>query len=308
MLNETDIYKVIEGIRARINSIEKQAILLTDHAKWLQLTSALDVLADTTAAIFYYLDATYPKKLGGKYLYSYGLLQCLVMQQDAVESISSSLLDKHIDWEHDFPEAFRVREIRNDVVGHPTNRRGEAVTYLVQHSLNKEHMLYLKNVYSSECSDSINDISVKKSVSEAMECSMDVLIKISDHLEREYQCYKDQYKQRKMSKIFEGLGYAAEKVLLKDIPLDMAGYLSSKRMVSECEKELIERYGNIDAFDAFSYKLKQIHEVYSLFDDELTEVPYKTSERIKDCLYQYLFDRLYELENLCKEVDDEFET
>lgn len=91
---------------------------------WAQLTTSLAVLEDSSLAIDYYIDSEYPEELTGKYLYTYGLLQALYLMEDAIDTISQTLCGKRVNFMTDYPQAYRVREMRNDVVGHPINRRG----------------------------------------------------------------------------------------------------------------------------------------------------------------------------------------
>jgi len=103
---ETVSLDLIHKIRLHINRTEKQAALLANRQKWGRLTSALYVLEDTSCAIEYYLKAEYPDDVGGKYLYTYGLLQALFVQEDAIDSLSYALFDKNIDFKNEYPKAF----------------------------------------------------------------------------------------------------------------------------------------------------------------------------------------------------------
>lgn len=309
MQKEQGTHELIERIRAHINRRKKQAKLLVDRSKWLKLTSSLDVLADTASAIEYYLEANYPNELGNKYLHTYGLLQCIMMQQDAAEGISISLLDKNLKFEKDYPEAYLVREMRNDVAGHPTNRdNGKAFIYLVQHSLSKECFTYLKSISSDDFQSELKNVDVMRAITQTVLCVNDVLKRTADHLDNEFRDYKDEHKQRKMASIFTGLEYAAEKVLLKDAIFMSTGYQETKRMVRECEIELMIRYGSVDTFDAFAYILEKIKTTHDLIDNGFCDLPSETQTKVKDCLHEFLFDRLNELKQLCIETDEEFES
>ena len=109
-----------------------------------------------------------------------------------------------------------------------------------------------------------------------------------------------------MKNIFNKLAYARENVLTNDF-LKPAGYKNAKNMVKQCEAELVKRYGSAEAVDSFAYLLKKIHTVFSLIDNELDAVAGSTRDMIEQCLQEYLFDRLDELQQLCMEVDEEFE-
>lgn len=299
--------ELIKRIREHINRTDKKDKLLECQKKWLQLTSALDVLEDGACAIDYFCMAGFPSALGGRYLFTYGFLQALFLQQDAINSISTSLFDKKIDFKEDYPDAFAVRELRNDVVGHPTNRNeGKIYVYLVQSSLQKEVFSYLRQSPDAKKDGAFVTVDVSKAINDTNRCVNDILSKAADELDDEFRAYIDTHKVRKMNKIFEALGFAREKVLLNDM-LKSAGYDSSKRMVKECEDELVRRYSSVEAMDSFAYTLEKIHTAYDLIDNALCDIPYETRNKLEQCLQEYLFDRLQELADMSSEVDEYFE-
>lgn len=52
---------------------------------------------------------------------------------------------QHINWKTLFPEAYNIREMRNDVVGHPTNRNNrKEFVRLIQLSMSKNGFSYMK--------------------------------------------------------------------------------------------------------------------------------------------------------------------
>ena len=57
--------ELINKIRERINSIEKQRLLIENNKKWLQLTSSLNVLVDCYRVVQYYCDSAFPENTGG---------------------------------------------------------------------------------------------------------------------------------------------------------------------------------------------------------------------------------------------------
>ena len=143
---ETVNLELIKRVFLHINRTEKQAELLPDRQKWSKLTSALYTLEDSTNAVGYYIDSAYPSDYRGKYLFTYGLFQAIVLQQDSVKSISYALFNKTIDFKSKYPYAYRVRELRNDTTGHPTNRDGDKqFIRLAQNSLNKYSFYYCKD-------------------------------------------------------------------------------------------------------------------------------------------------------------------
>jgi len=162
--------ELISRIRDHISRTQKRIKLLENQKKWLQLTSSLDVLADSTCAIVYYCETKYPVTVGGQYLFIYGLLQALYLQQDAIKGIAFALFDENIDFKKDFPDAYAAREFRNDVVGHPTNRTaGKEFVYLVQSSLGKTEFSYFRQTPNERRDDSFVTVDVQKAIGDDLD-------------------------------------------------------------------------------------------------------------------------------------------
>lgn len=305
-------HELISRIRDHINHEGKRKALINEREKWSQLTSSLDVLADSVNAIEFYFSSEYPNELGGKYLFIYGLLQCIFLAQDAAYGISYSLLGEKINWEADYPDASMAREIRNDVAGHPTHRKnGKAQIshiYLVQHSLYKEHFLYMKNENQPNVQSNFVHVEVETICSNTIKCINDVLVKVLDMLDVELKEHKEKYRDQKMEGIFRELEYASEKILLRDDVFMDTAYKRTKKIVADCKDELQKRFGAWDTIESFAYKIEEIEKAYKLLDHELKELPNGIRLDIEDCLFQYLLDKLGELKRLSMEMDKEYES
>ncbi|MBR5318435.1 MAG: hypothetical protein IKU46_02425 [Peptococcaceae bacterium] len=303
---EQELFDLVKKIRLHINNIHKQAALMEKLEKWFRITSALDVVEDTACAIGFYQEQPYPSELGGQYLYTYGVLQALFMQQDAVESINAVLRNtKSIDWKTDYPDAYKVREFRNDVVGHPTNRSEKWFMHLAQISLQKESFWYSKASTKTEESKHIS-VDVLKAINDVQKCNKEVLEKVVEEMDRDFKAYIEKHKDRKMTEIFDSLDYAIQNIVENSHSKDHY-YNRTKQMVKECEEELVLRYGAVENVDPYNYLLKEIHEIYKLLDEGLSKVPSDFSGGIEKYLLQCLFYKLDELKDYCKETDEYFE-
>lgn len=300
-------FKLIKNIRLHINRTEKQAELLSERKKWMQLTSALNTLEDTSWAVEFYISTDYPDNMKGKYLYTYGLLQALFVQMDAVKSIHYSLFNTNLLFSPDYPEALKVREMRNDVTGHPTNRKGNQFIHLAQCSMKKNGFYYVKYSSNEDLKGTdIIDVDIFKAIENVAKCVNETLAKAVDALNIEFIEYINAHKERKMREIFNLLSYAEEKALL-DEPMAEWGYKDTKYMVERCEDELKMRYGSIDANDSYRYLLEEIHELYDLIDNEVPQIPVGIRKQSKKYFLQCLFSKLEELKNYCEETDRYFE-
>lgn len=302
---ETVNFELIKKIRAHINRSEKQVKLLPNRKKWNNLTTSLDTLEDSSWAVQFYIESEYPTDFRGKYLFVYGLFQALFLQQNSARSISLTLFSKKIEWETDYPNAFSVRELRNDTIGHPTNRSNNKTIRIVQASLSKYSFYYCKDDNKDSNKDCIVDVNVKQAIDENAKCINDILEKAVEDLNKEFKEYIEKHKDRKMTEIFNMLRYAKEKALT-DVTMRDWGYNATKKMVTQCENELKQRYGSIETIDSYKYLLDDIHELFALIDD-VYKISSESQERLKYFLMELLFVKLEELESYCKETDAYFE-
>ncbi len=97
----------------------------------------MDIIEDTGMAVRAYSSSEDTHDKGKLYLQTYGVLQALVMQQDATSDLCAALGSSRS--KGDFPGLARVRAIRVSVAGHPTKkqRNGDGPHHLVQMSLGR---------------------------------------------------------------------------------------------------------------------------------------------------------------------------
>lgn len=125
-------------IRGYINIQRVQNNLIQNKKNWNQICSSIDVLEDTTYAISSYINDSFPNDDGLKYIYVYGILQALFLQQDSLKHLTCALLSRN---EKDYPENEefeKIRNIRNEAIGHPTNRHnGKSFHYISRITIDK---------------------------------------------------------------------------------------------------------------------------------------------------------------------------
>lgn len=314
---ETVNFDLINRIRKHINRTKKQSEILPFRLRWNKLTSALNVLEDTSWAVEYYLEADYPKDVKGKYLFLYGLLQALYVQQDAVRSIYFGLFDKELKKgiSSHIQKALKVRNLRNDTIGHPTDL-GESTKKeldlkqvysisIAQFSMTKESFYYCKYNAKDRSNDSIENVNVMQAIEDNAKCINDILQRVVNDLDKEFKEYIEKHRDRKMADIFNTLHYAEEKALLDDV-MQSWGYNATKEMVTKCEEELKKRYGSVEVVESFKFLLDDIHALHALIDD-IYDICDESQERVRYYLVELLFVKLHELEDYCRETDEYFE-
>ncbi len=126
-----DIFDNLNKIRRLIGDPWKLGVILKDPKAIHRIYASIDVVEDSQNAINQYKDL--PNFIGksGGFLHLYGLLQATFMQQDATVHLLKSLCDIDINYEIDYPNIWQIRELRNDAIGHPTDRRkGKSFHYV----------------------------------------------------------------------------------------------------------------------------------------------------------------------------------
>src|SRR3546814_17639790 len=90
-----------------INTGRNQVRLLPERSAWNQICSSLDVIGDTTLSIGDYVAATFPTTPGLQYIYTYGLLPALFLQQDAIRNLAEAFELDHTPSERPIGRASR---------------------------------------------------------------------------------------------------------------------------------------------------------------------------------------------------------
>ena len=109
---------LIDEVRDIIDKWEGSHAVLEDRRTRMQLCSCLDVIKDTALCLNAFRTTNIGElDVGSKYMYVYGSLQALVLQQDAVKHFTCALGKKY----PYHPRLKEIRDIRNHSVGHPTD-------------------------------------------------------------------------------------------------------------------------------------------------------------------------------------------
>lgn len=122
--NPNNIQIIMEDIRDLVNSYPLIGELQKRDRDWRKLCASMDTIEDTEEAIIIYKNLPDFSADDGAYLYLYGLFQVLFVQQDSVNALNNALFDEDISFQDmgKYSDLKKVREIRNDLFGHPADR------------------------------------------------------------------------------------------------------------------------------------------------------------------------------------------
>lgn len=202
-----DLEKVI---RDHINTHRYQVDLLRDSSNWNQICSSLDVIGDTMFAIGSYGASEFPKDSGLQYIYTYGLLQSLFLQQDALRHLSEAF-DIQL---NPSPTLMEIRGIRNASIGHPTkqNQKGERYyNYISRMSMSKHGFDLLR--HSEHRNFDVVNVDIPAMVQKQLAEVISGYTVISDKLEEADRMHKKRFKSSLLRDVFpSAMGYFFEKI------------------------------------------------------------------------------------------------
>lgn len=115
-----------------------------DRIKWARLCTCMDTLSDTQCAINAFRETAKDADKAELYLRTYGVLQAMFVQQDALQSLAN-VLGIRMAIKKDNPSIKEIRGIRNELVGHPTDQRnGQTHNRIVQRTLSSRGFASIK--------------------------------------------------------------------------------------------------------------------------------------------------------------------
>lgn len=213
MAENPSIHDLMSQIREFVNDTHKHYELRQNAAKFSQLVSALDTIEDAEEAVLAFPIVSLEGAVGFKYLAIYGLLQALFIQQDAVTHLCEALgIQNHF---KNYPRLLEIRGIRNDSIGHPTNRRGRngkptAYNQILRMTMSKQKFQLLSH-YGDGTHQS-REVVISDIISEQRQFVSQMLIGVLGQLKAEHKAHKEKFRMEKLAQIFLGkTGYALEK-------------------------------------------------------------------------------------------------
>ena len=198
------VQKQTNQVRELINNPRKHYELRQNTALFLQLCSSLDVIGDTEEAIAAYSAKEFGDTKSAHYLAVYGLLQSIYVQQDAVINLCESLgIREKVE---KYSKLKEIREIRNDIVGHPTKRdqrKGQPTSY---HHISRMTLsqsgFTLASFFSNDLRPQFRHIDISELVVEQRKFISAILTTLINSLEAEDKAHREKFRIEKLASLF----------------------------------------------------------------------------------------------------------
>ena len=306
---ENQIQVEIFEIRGLVNNPWKRAILFRDKKKWRMLCACMDCIEETQLAIDSFFKLSDFSADEGGYLYLYGLLQACFLQQDAVSNLRMALCGQGMDWKNSYPALYEVRELRNDAIGHPTNRGEQSFHFIPRNSINRDsfQIWSFGEVFPHGCRE--QNILFKNVRQIQEEVISKVLGDILNKLQMDLKHHKQEFSGKALCRLIDSIEFDISKICEG---ID-SGYeivsANVKQLCSSCEQiktGLSERYGDIDELPEGKYLVDKIDYLLDRINNWLSDGSLcgnRDAGVFMDA-FKYNFDKLKEI---LSEADEEFD-
>ena len=309
-----DIAQLVEEIRKLINRPRKQYALLQDRAMWAMLCSSMDTIEDTELCFDAFLTEDIDRADDGvKYVFVYGVLQALFVQQDAVQNFHEAL---NIPYTQD-PSLENIRDIRNDSVGHPTKRgggQGHSYNFIARITLGSQGF-QLRTIYRDGQQDCIKNVNVPELIATQRDVFVDVLDNVIKTLENEEMEHRKNFEGKKLAGVFSSTSYPLSKIFeailnpksthaqLGEVHVDQILKSIEAFKVGLKDREILEAYeeeGGRHTLELLAYPLQKLQTYF--------RNPAETYINEKDAYIfaHFVSTQIQELRQIAREIDEEY--
>ena len=305
-----DIWELERKVRDFINIERNRKRILENRDKFYQICSCLDTIQDTEYGIHSYKDK-YPEKLkqdkGFLYLTTYGLLQLIFVQQDAIENLSDAIGVMFV-----LPEQLKIiRDIRNRSIGHPTKKgvgKGVKSFNQILHNTLNYSGFRIWSFYSDLREREETECDISEIINENQKFCAQLLNIILKKLKDDENTHRKKFMKDKLSKIFDQSSYLFEKVRegfseSKPIEFSRGNFEDLVKKIDIFDKKLNERNegGSIDLIkEELVYPIEKVNEYFKRnqrVDKEAAEI-----------FVWFIQEKFKTLEQIAKDTDEEYET
>ncbi|MCK9582354.1 MAG: hypothetical protein M0Q46_01845 [Endomicrobiales bacterium] len=298
----------IDKIRELVCEPRRSNALVKNTINWHQLCSCMDTLGDTESAICFYEEACFPEG-GGKYIYIYGLLQVMVAQQNSVNDILVALDFSKISWK-DEPSLFKIRDLRNRSIGHPTKTDKTPIVashFISRPSLTKDGFQLM---ICEKGNSRFENVNIKELIATQREELSKKMSEIIKKLQEDDKTHKNKYAKEKLESIFERYGYCISKIFeaIGDEDTHCIATISLNEIndtlnifMNKLKERGLEYNSVADIYNKIAYPLKELEMYFSVTHGINSETAYIFTTFI-NCKVKELKDIAIEIDNEYSEI------
>lgn len=299
-----------EEIREICNHPWKRELLFQDKIIWNRLWASLDVIEDSQIAIDDYSNLSEFSSDEKGYLYVYGILHALYLQQDALRNLNKALFGQDIDFKTEYPELYNIREIRINSIGHPTDRgNGKSFHGISRMTIQKKGFQMSSSFPKSGKEDEFEYVNILSCIATQNGLFKEILNHTMEKLKSDFEIHKDKFKNDKLiDLIHPSIGYNFSKLyenIHRDYDLVQINFNSIFETYNNIKQGITERYSSLSALSGVELTTETLDYLFARLKRDLIE------NKIEDKIELYIFidalkSHFKELKSIIKEIDEEF--
>ena len=281
---------------------------IPNELRYNQTFTSIDLIEDSQIAIEEFERAELLEKQARNTLLIYGLLQSLFLQQDGLYHLYKCVVDENIS-QTDFFDSFSfdkdIREVRNDIAGHPTNRRNSEFYFIAKGSISKDRFIYAGYTPTFRKVE----VDLKTFITKQSEFTINVLQTVQENILKKIEMKKGEHKNKSLEEMIIGADRNIQLIFrgIRDEERSFQGewgISGLKDVIDEIRKELNTRYnenlpsGISEAFRLIDYIIHRFNQ----WGTEKTLLGNDDAEIFLDSLEK----QLKELQVMLLEIDEKF--
>jgi len=261
------VIDLVLEIRFSFDHPWRRELLSKNWQNWNKVWKALDLIDDTQQAIDTYSELPDFSGTGG-YLYIFGVMQALFVQQDATKSLYDACIEDNLKFT-DFPRLDQIRKHRNESIGHPSDRgNGKSFHLIVRNSIEKEGFDLESRFTKDKEASKIEEISIIECIKNQREEIIQILKKIMERLESDFETHKKEFSGESLK------GLIPDSYLFTTLRGDNeafeVGLRHIKEAVDKIRTGITKRYESLEALPDENHLIQMMEYILQKLEEDLS--------------------------------------
>jgi len=302
--------ELLRKIRELCNHPWKRNLLFQDRIKWNKLWASIDTIEDSQLAINFYLKLPDFDSTNGGYLYIYGLMQALNIQQDAISNMNNALSNIDIEFQNEYPSLYEIREHRNNSIGHPTKRGNDKSFHFISRGTIGKIKYTLASFFpKSGGVTKFEEINTLECIRVQGEILNNILQRAMEKLQSEFENHRTKFKGQRLSAlIIDGFHYEFSKLyenIGKNYPLVEMDFNLIRDAYEKIKNGIIERYFSLDSSPGINSVIQTLDYLFKRLEKDLIKNKIEDEFELMTFVDALKF-HFKELQEMVIEIDNEF--
>ena len=321
----TSIEYIVGRIRDIVNCCEVHYRATRSFSTFAKLCTCMDTISDAEYAIGAFAVNSLDDNFGRSYLMVYGLFQAFVIQQDAVFNLCKALhevVGHGFDYNRDTcPDLQEVRDLRVQIVGHPTLKGSENKGTASYHSISRVQLgmgkIHVLSQHTQGEKREFSEIPIPDIIQKQADGVTSILESVLCELQHWQDAHKAEYRDTKLASIFPE-GYrnlcAQMRASIRGEPTSVtaaSNVAAISEIMDKFAAELQRRGLSIDAYPGVYHTYQELQHPLSVlrkfFAQESSGADEGALKRAEVMLH-FVEERIADLHEMAREIDDDYST